>query len=311
MMHRRAVLGTALGSTLLPLAPLAASTQVLGIQRRSIGDITVTALLDGHLAIDPVMLANVEPDALGPLLEQAFLVGGPVNTPINAYVIETGGRTILVDGGAAGAFGPTAGKLVDALAAAGVAPESIDTVFCTHLHPDHVGVFADGDEARFGGADLVVHGDELAFWADDGNFAGAGEDVLGFAKMAQAAVAPYAARTVTIKDGDSVAPGVTARHLPGHTPGHTGLMLDSDGETALLWGDIVHVGPVQFARPEATIPFDVDQPMAAATRAALFDEVAADRLLVAGSHVSFPSFGHLERSQEGYGFVPARWQYEL
>ncbi len=312
MVSRRALLGTAAGFTLLPFAGLSANATTLGIQRRAVGDIHITALLDGYFGLDPAMLVGVDADAIPALLEQSFLQVGPVNTAINAYVIEAGDRRILVDGGTGGVFGPTTGKLTEALAAADIDAATIDTVFCTHLHPDHIGALNDGDAPRFAAAELVAHEAEPAFWSDDSNFADAGEEVQGYARAAQAALAAYADRTTLIQDKAEIAPGVTARHLPGHTPGHTGLLLSSNGETLLLWADIVHLGPIQFARPEVTIPFDVDQPAAAATRLALMDEVATDRVMIAGSHVVFPSFGHIERrANGGYAFAPARWPYEL
>jgi len=312
MLTRRRTLALGAGLVLVPHL-VAARTQVTGVQRRSVGDITVTALLDGYLDLHPdQVLSGVDAEAIPALLARAFIDGDAVATAVNAYVIETGDRTILVDGGAGGAFGPTAGRLLEALAASGIEPGAIDTVFCTHLHPDHVGAFTTEDGApRFAGAELVVHAAERAFWSDDANFAGADEMTRNFAAAAQAALAAYGGALRPIADGADIAPGVTARHLPGHTPGHSGLVLDSRGEALLLWADIVHIGPVQFPHPEATIAFDVDPAEAAATREALFDEVAADRLMVAGSHVSFPSFGHLERRGDGYAFAPARWPYEL
>ena len=44
----------------------------------------------------------------------------------------------------------------------------------------------------------------------------------------------------------------------GHTPGHTGYLVSSGNETVLIWGDIVHVAEVQFARPDAALTFDLD-----------------------------------------------------
>lgn len=311
MLTRRRTLALGTGLVLVPQV-LTARTPVTGIQRRAVGDITVTALLDGYLDLDPAeLLSGVDAVAIPGLLRRAFIDGDAVATAVNAYVVETAERTILVDGGAGGAFGPTAGELLEALDAGGIARDAVDTVFCTHLHPDHIGAFTTADgAARFTDAELVVHEADRAFWSDDANFAGAGEMMRTFAAAAQAALGAYGGALRTIADGAEIAPGVTARHLPGHTPGHTGLVLASNGETLLLWADVVHVGPVQFPRPEATIAFDVDQPQAASTRRALFDEVATDRLMVAGSHVSFPSFGHLERRGDGYAFAPARWPYD-
>lgn len=103
--------------------------------------------------------------------------------------------------------------------------------------------------------------------------------------------------------------GLAAMPLPGHTPGHSGFMLSSGDDTLLFFGDIVHVGPVQFPRPEVTIGFDVDAEMAAATRARVFDMASADRLRIAGAHVSFPGVGYVEAASEGFRFVPQSWQY--
>lgn len=311
MTNRRQFIAATAGFTLLPFAAVGAGTQVLGVYRRGIGEITVTTLLDGYLALDPNMLQGSSPDSNRNLLEAAFLANGPVDTSINAYVIQTGERTIVVDGGAASAMGPTAGRMRVALAGAGIAPDSVDTLFCTHLHPDHIGAFMRDGKAAFPNAELAVTQLEHDFWTNASNFSGADAMVQGFAAMAQGAVAGYADRLKLVADGDEIAPGISVKHMPGHTPGHAGLMLSSGDENLLIWGDIVHVGPIQFARPEVTIPFDVDQELAAKTRASVLDMVAMDRLEIAGSHIDFPSFGHVERFGPTYRFTPARWDHVL
>ena len=317
MRNRREFLTFSAGLALTPFLPRAAfaqdgATQVVGVYRRSVGDITVTALLDGYLKLDPAMLTGADAAKSEKLMAEAFLAKGPIDTSVNAYVIQTGGKTILVDGGAATAFGPTLGKLGAAMTAAGVKPDSVDTIFCTHLHPDHIGAFISADgNAAFPNAQLVVHEADAGFWSNDANFTKAGETAQGFAKAAQRALAGYKDRTALIKDGAAVAPGVSAMHLPGHTPGHSGLMLSSGDASMLLWADVVHIGPVQFANPGWTIPFDVDQPLAATTRAKALDMAATDRLEIAGAHIDFPSFGHVAKSGAGYRFAPARWDHEL
>ena len=309
MIDRRRVL-TLSAAALAPLAARAHGGPLPGLRRTQVGDAVVTALLDGYIALDPAMLAGVDEETVSRLLEASFLAPGPVDTAINAYLIETAGRTILVDGGAGSAMGETAGDLTEHLAAADAVPSAIDTVVATHLHPDHVGAFATASgAAAFPHAEMIVHEADLAYWGEASNFDGAPETMRAFARMARDAIAPYADRTVAARDGHEVAPGVTLMHLPGHTPGHSGLMIESDGESLLLWGDIVHVGPIQFARPGATIPFDVDQAQAAATRARVMDMVAADRLEIGGSHVVFPSFGRLTAEAEGYAFHPSRYDF--
>ena len=286
-------------------------TQVIGVNQRGVGDIKVTALLDGYIQIEPSNLTGSDEATIKTLMSKAFLSGKSVDTSINAYVIEAGERVILVDGGAGDAFGPTGGKLGAALALAGYTPESIDGVFCTHLHPDHVALLTDGEKARFGGATFYTHEAEAAFWSNNDNFAGANEQVTNFRAMALRTLLAYRDATNLVKDGETIAPGVDIKHLPGHTPGHSGLLLSSGDASMLLWADIVHVGVMQFANPGWTIPFDADQPQAAKTRKALFDMVATDRLEVAGSHIDFPSFGHLEKAGQGYSFTPSRWDHEI
>ena len=103
--------------------------------------------------------------------------------------------------------------------------------------------------------------------------------------------------------------GMTAVPLPGHTAGHMGVMLESGGDALLIWGDIVHVPPVQFARPDVTIGFDFDADMARATRQSILDRAATDRLRVAGMHIGFPGTGYVERAAQGYHFVSAPYPY--
>ncbi len=312
MITRRTALAlSAAGLTVTAIAPAGARTQVAGVYRRGVGDATVTALLDGHIALDANMLTGSDPETNAALVAEAFLSGTAVDTSINAYLIETGGRTVMVDGGAAGAFGPTTGLLASAVAAAGIDPAAVDILYTTHAHPDHIGIYAADGAATFPNAELVMHPAEHAFWTDDANFTGADEQTQGFVKAARDAFAPYEDRTTLMGDGEEVAPGLTTLFLPGHTPGHSGLVLERDGQALIFAADVVHIGPVQFARPELTIGFDVDQPQAAATRRRIFDLVADNRIEIAGSHIDFPSFGHVLRRGEGYAFRPARWDHAL
>lgn len=311
MPTRRDVVRMSAAFAILPLGRLGAVEQVAGVYRHAVGDMVVTALLDGYLPIEPGLLNGADDETKQRLLRGSFVESGPVDTSINAYVIRGGDRTVLVDGGAGSAFGPNSGKLAQALEAAGVAVEDVDVLVATHLHPDHVGLFATDGAATFPNAELALHEAERAFWSDESNFSGASEQVRNFARMAREAIAPYAERTRALSDGAEIAPGVALVHLPGHTPGHSGLRLSSDDGEALLWGDVVHIGPVQFPRPDVAIAFDVDPEQAVATRRRVMDMAASDRLEIAGSHIVFPSVGHLAAEGDGYRFVPSRWDHAL
>lgn len=210
-----------------------------------------------------------------------------------------GGRTLLIDAGAGG-FKQWGGKLLANLALAGVQPGDVDTVLLTHAHPDHIGGLLDaaGREV-FARAELVVHAREVAFWQDDGNLARASERARGNFQFAREVFGAYRARMRTFT-GREVLPGIDAVPLPGHTAGHSGFRIESDGRSVLVWGDIVHFPQIQIARPDVSIAFDQDPTLAANTRSALLDIVSADGLLVAGMHLGEPGFARIARQGDGY-----------
>ena len=105
-----------------------------------------------------------------------------------------------------------------------------------------------------------------------------------------------------------VLPGITAVALPGHTVGHTGFLLAGRDAQILVFGDAAHSAAVQFPHPDAGLVFDTDPAEAAATRVGLFDRLAADRTLVAGTHMPFPGFGHVARAGGAYAWVPEEWR---
>ena len=125
--------------------------QAPGYYRMMLGDFEVTALSDGTVALPMTkLLTNTTPAKVEKALARSYLKD-PVETSVNAYLVNTGSRLVLVDAGAAGLFGPTLGNLLANLKAAGYQPEQIDEVYLTHLHPDHVGgLLADGPSGVVG-----------------------------------------------------------------------------------------------------------------------------------------------------------------
>ena len=113
-----------------------------------VGDFEVTALSDGTVAL-PVdkLLTRTTPEQVKKTLARSYLQS-PLETSVNAYLVNTGEKLVLIDTGAGGLFGPTLGKLVANLKAAGYQPEQVDEIYITHMHPDHVGGLADRRQAR-------------------------------------------------------------------------------------------------------------------------------------------------------------------
>lgn len=312
-MHRRAFLqgtgaavaGAGLGVSVTPVIAQDGTAGIVTATRFSVGSATVTAISDGFLPIDVGALSGISPEDFASLLKAARIAGTAHPTGVNAYVVDHGRRT-LIDCGTGTAFGPSLGHMIAGMEALGMGPETVDAVVATHLHPDHVGGAL---VTSFPNAALHVSSADIDFWTSPDVKAQAPADFHPFFDMAVAAVQSFGDRVAPISAADDLGMGMTAMPLPGHTPGHTGVMLDSDGAQILFWGDIVHVGAVQFARPEVTIQFDADQDTARATRLKTFDMAATDGLMIAGAHIGFPGVGYLEKSGEGYAFQAAPWPY--
>ncbi len=281
--------------------------------RRKVGDIEVFALLDGHIAFPTAYLGGFDPaiaEASATAAHKPF-DADMMTLGINAYLIRTKDRVIAVDAGAPGVMGPTVARWAQSLAAAGVAPDDVDTVFLTHLHPDHVGGLTDmATGARvLPKAQVIASEVDWAFTHDAAVYASLSKDFQGFFDLSRAMVAPYDAGKTLISAGAEIAPGLTTVAMPGHTPDHLGLRIDSGNESLLIWGDALHSTAYQFARPDWTFAFDADGGLAAKTRTNALDMAATDGLLVAGMHLDFPGFGYVEKAGEGYRFIPAPHDY--
>ena len=278
-----------------------------GIYHLRVGDITVTALNDGMIEGSTEIIAGVSQAEAEAQLRSAFRRLPPRLT-VNAFLLTIGGKHVLVDAGSGTAMGPEHGGMRRHLDALGIAPAAIGTILLTHAHIDHAsGLIDDAGGAFFPNAELVVHEAETGFWLDAAKAAAAPEAMRDSFALAKRCLTPYGNRTRTVRDGTEALPGIVARHLPGHTPGHSGWLVSSGADALLIWGDVVHLPGLQFARPEAGMVFDNDVEQARGSRRRAFEMAASERMRVAGMHLDFPGFGYVARSGSGYVFVPEVW----
>jgi glyoxylase-like metal-dependent hydrolase (beta-lactamase superfamily II) len=216
----------------------------------------------------------------------------------------------LIDSGAAGLFGPTLGKLLANLKASGYTPEQVDEIFITHMHADHVGGLATPDgKAVFPNATVRAHAKEAGFWLDQATMDKSPAAMKDFFKGAMASLKPYvdAGKLKTFNTNDELVPGIRAMAAPGHTPGHTVYVVESNGAKMVMWGDLMHVAAVQFPDPKVTIQFDVDPKMARPQREKAYADAAKNGYFVAVAHVSFPGIGQLRPDGKGYRWLPANY----
>lgn len=311
-----ALLACALVSAGLPAPAQAAApqvrTQAPGFYRMLVGDVEITALLDGThpFPVDTVM-TNVRPqDVQHDLARDELAV--PVQGSINAFLVNTGTALILVDTGAGLLYGDCCGKLLANLRAAGYRPEQVDQVVLTHLHKDHVGGILLGNQMAFPNAVLRVNRVDADYWLGAASKASAPDFLTSFFDSAVAATAPYiAAGRFQPFSGDAViAPGIQAHAAPGHTAGHTTYTITSRGQSLLLWGDIVHVAAIQLQHPGATVKYDSDAKAAEQSRQVLLARAASKHLLIGAAHIAFPGLGHVRRNGKTYDWVPVNYEAE-
>ena len=281
--------------------------QVPGFYRMKVGDLEVTALLDGGATFDPHWLTakKVTMDRVARALKEDPQL---LDTGDTGFLVNTGRQLILVDAGAGTWFGGGAlGRLVESLRSAGYAPEQVDRVLLTHLHSDHIGGLTTQDGQRvFPNADVFVSKAENDFWLSPEIAAKAAKDAQPFFQSAQAIAAPYiqAGKWHTFSDSDVLVDGLELVSLHGHTPGHSGYEFSSNGRKILFWGDIIHQQLVQLSHPDITVVFDIDHAAAAATRNKLLPTLAREGVLIAGPHMPFPGVGRLRKEANGYVWAP-------
>ena len=278
--------------------------------RFMLGKFEVTALSDGTTAL-PVdqLLTQTTPEQVKKALAANY-ISMPYEMNFNAFVINTGDKLVLIDTGAGALFGPNLGKMIDALKASGYTPEQVDEIYITHMHPDHIGGLVANGKAVFPNAIVRADQREGDFWLSQANLDKAGKDEKGFFQGAQAALKPYVdyGRYKPFDGTAELVPGIKPVLLPGHTPGHAGYMIESEGQKLLAWGDVIHVGAVQFAHPTITIHFDADSKSAEAARLALLADAAKQGYWIAGAHLSFPGVGHVSASgKNSYTWIPASY----
>jgi glyoxylase-like metal-dependent hydrolase (beta-lactamase superfamily II) len=309
-----AMTALAAGADVAEAAAPPAGREAPGIYRYRIGTFELTALYDGiwYRPITEKFIRNAPFAEVETALADAFMPADKLATPFTTLIVNTGKKLVLIDTGTGGQIAPSAGVLRANLLAAGIDPHAIDLIVISHFHPDHINGIKDKDNNLiFPNAEITLPAAEWKFWTDEANLNAATADLKLVFRNQHRIFADIAKNVSRFEPGKEVAPGIATLAAPGHTPGHTVVVVHSGDQSLLVLGDTAQ-HPAVFARhPDWQAAFDIDGDAAVATRKRLFDRAAADRMLVTGYHFPFPACGHLIKTASGYEHVPVEWQPDL
>jgi glyoxylase-like metal-dependent hydrolase (beta-lactamase superfamily II) len=253
-------------------------------------------------------IAEATPEALQatPWLYPHFVrpEDGALRVSIHALLVEAPGVRLVVDTcigndkprGLVGGR-PLATNFLAQLEAAGWSREGVDLVVCTHLHVDHVGWNTLLEAGRwvptFPNARYLIGRTEYDHWRAEAH----GEAPAIMSDSVQPIFEAGLADLVAMDH--RISPEIRLAPTAGHTPGHVSVMIESEGQRAMITGDIMH-HPCQIAHPEWAPSFDVDKAAAIATRRRVLAEVADQPILVIGTHFAAPTAGHVRRDGAAY-----------
>lgn len=285
-----------------------------GFYRFAVGSLECVAVSDGEFCYEPpqfpapsaLLFANARQDLVQERLRLDGIRPGQWTRWTSPYIcmaVNTDDGWLLVDVGA-GDLASTTGRLPFNLAAAGIDAGEVGTVVLTHAHPDHIGGITQADGGlSFPNARYCMCLHEWEFWT-----CGEVEETLdGDLKpvllgAVRRNLPPIRGRLELLDRTTEIAPGVTVFPAPGHTPGHMGVSLFSEGEELLCLGDAVlhpiHVGRHGWCAVVDGCPEDVKS-----TRRTLVGWAANSGALVHAFHFPFPGLGHVRS-------VGDSWQWE-
>jgi len=282
------------------------------IYRFRLGGFEITNILDGVSQRDgphPLFGADQPAEVVQRHVAAHRL---PPNRFENSYtptIVNTGRELVLFDTGN-GALRRSAGigHLRALLEGAGYAPEDIDVVVITHCHPDHIGGLLEDGEPAFPRARIVFGEVEFDFWRRGESIPESRKETC---ELFMQIALPFASQASFIAPDQEVVPGIRSVEAFGHSAGQLAYHLESEGQRLLLWADVTNHYVASLQRPAWQVRVDDDKERAIATRRRILDMVASDRLWAIGYHMPFPAVGAVERTQDGYRWLPLSYQLTL
>jgi glyoxylase-like metal-dependent hydrolase (beta-lactamase superfamily II) len=280
------------------------------IYRFPVGRLNCAVISDGQMEPpwEPPLGAFFTPDSgvPGGELRDALATEGQDRTTLacgyNCLLVETPAGYAVIDTGLGDGFlgygpriEPLVGRLGDRLALAGASASQVAAVLFTHLHQDHARGAGWSGRLTFPEATGFAHAAEVAFWSDAARSAASDPHL----DSALEAIRLFGTRLRAFEYEAEILPGVRTVDAAGHTPGHTAILLDSQGERLLCVGDCFY-DQLQLSHPWWCTPWDHDAERAVLSRRRLLDLAADENLLVHAYHMPFPGLGFVKRHGETY-----------
>jgi glyoxylase-like metal-dependent hydrolase (beta-lactamase superfamily II) len=269
-----------------------------------VGQKLITVINDSFFQLAEAYLTDLPEEGISQRLQQAFRPAPPVLTT-NIFLIQSAEHPpLLIDAGMGTKMAPAVtSHLPAALAFLGLSPEDIGLVLLTHLHGDHYyGLLDSQGQKSFPKAKVWVADAEMAYWFENEQLSAPDQQNAADARLA---LQPYERLSA---EGSEIVPGITTVALPGHTPGQTGFLVQSDGEELLFCADILSLPAIQAAVPTIGFATDADHELAVQTRINTLQRAADQRLLLAGPHFEYPCLHYVEQDKAGgFRLVPKQW----
>jgi glyoxylase-like metal-dependent hydrolase (beta-lactamase superfamily II) len=285
----------------------------------SFGEVTVTRVEEAILHEATTLYAEWAADTLerhrDVLLPHGYDPGsGNLYVSIHSYLVKTPRRTILIDtcsgNGKPRPASPRFDRLdtrwLDRLKAAGVTPDQVDTVICTHLHVDHVGWNTRLEKGKwvptFANARYIFPRVEVE-WRDPKRGAAAKPPAVNQPFVDSVLPILEAGRAVLVEGNERLTDEIDLMPTPGHAPGQMAVRLRAGGEEVIFIADVMHQ-PVQIYHPDWNTKYCENQELAARTRRHMLDYCADHRSLVLPSHFGFPHGGRIGRRGDEFVYEP-------
>ena len=214
------------------------------MDKLALGDFELSIFSDGTYPLDGGAFFGVIPKTMWSK-KIAADEKNCVTAGLNSLLIRTGKHTVLVETGMgnklsermAKIYGQPA-RLLDNLAAGGVAPEDIDIVINTHLHFDHCG----WNTVRNQDGRIVPTFPRAKYYAPEGEWQygrhPSQRDAISYIPDNYDPLVKSGQMTL-LNGGEEIVPGISVKNFPGHTAAMQAVIIRSGLMTACYISDLI------------------------------------------------------------------------